>query len=109
MVNNNAATVMVTLDTLAKGGGYCVPKGQLVEIGGSFRISDIIESSDAVLKEVGSTNKTHLKDYEQAINETTSCLLQVHPSRLSYNRVCGGSVHGRAGKTCSCSQSAFGL
>ena len=80
VVNNNAAAVMVTLDTLAKGGEAIVSRGQLVEIGGSFRIPDIIESSDAVLKEVGSTNKTHLKDYEQAINETTSCLLQVHPS-----------------------------
>ena len=80
VVNNNAAAVMVTLDTIAKGGEAIVSRGQLVEIGGSFRIPDIIESSDAVLKEVGSTNKTHLKDYEQAINETTSCLLQVHPS-----------------------------
>jgi L-seryl-tRNA(Ser) seleniumtransferase len=71
---------MVTLDTIAKGGEAIVSRGQLVEIGGSFRIPDIIESSDAVLKEVGATNKTHLKDYEKAINETTSCLLQVHPS-----------------------------
>lgn len=80
VVNNNAAAVMVTLDTIAKGGEAIVSRGQLVEIGGSFRIPDIIESSDAVLKEVGATNKTHLKDYEKAINETTSCLLQVHPS-----------------------------
>lgn len=82
VVNNNAAAVMVTLDTLAAGGEAIVSRGQLVEIGGSFRIPDIIERSNATLKEVGSTNKTHLVDYERAINETTSCLLQVHPSNF---------------------------
>lgn len=80
VVNNNAAAVMVTLDTYAKGGETVVSRGQLVEIGGSFRIPDIIEKSAAVLREVGSTNKTHLADYERALNERTSCLLQVHPS-----------------------------
>jgi len=80
VVNNNAAAVMVTLDTLAKGGEAIVSRGQLVEIGGSFRIPDIIERSAATLREVGTTNKTHLVDYERAIGESTSCLLQVHPS-----------------------------
>lgn len=80
VVNNNAAAVMVVLDTFAKGGEAIVSRGQLVEIGGSFRIPDIIESSNATLKEVGATNKTHLYDYERAISDNTSCLLQVHPS-----------------------------
>ena len=80
VVNNNAAAVMVVLDTFAKGGEAIVSRGQLVEIGGSFRIPDIIESSNATLREVGATNKTHLYDYERAISDNTSCLLQVHPS-----------------------------
>lgn len=80
VVNNNAAAVMVALDTFARGGETIVSRGQLVEIGGSFRIPDIIERSNATLREVGTTNKTHLEDYAAAIGENTSCLLQVHPS-----------------------------
>lgn len=80
VVNNNAAAVMLVLDTFAKGGETLVSRGQLVEIGGSFRIPDIIQSSNATLREVGATNKTHLYDYERALSANTSCLLQVHPS-----------------------------
>ena len=81
-VNNNAAAVLLTLDTLARGGEAIVSRGQLVEIGGSFRIAEVIERSRAVLREVGATNRTHLYDYEGAICEQTSCLLQVHPSNF---------------------------
>lgn len=81
-VNNNAAAVLLVLDTLSRGGEAVVSRGQLVEIGGFFRIPDVIESSHAVLREVGTTNKTHLYDYENAICEQTSCLLQVHPSNF---------------------------
>ena len=82
VVNNNAAAVLLVLDTLARGGEAVVSRGQLVEIGGSFRIPDVIERSGAVLREVGATNKTRLSDYENAIGPETACLLQVHPSNF---------------------------
>lgn len=82
VVNNNAAAVLLVLDTLARGGEAVVSRGQLVEIGGSFRIPEVIERGGAALREVGATNKTHLRDYEAAISEATSCLLQVHPSNF---------------------------
>ena len=80
VVNNNAAAVLVTLATLAKDKEIVISRGQLVEIGGSFRIPEIIECSGAVLREVGTTNKTHHEDYEKAIGANTACVLQVHPS-----------------------------
>lgn len=80
VVNNNAAAVFITLNEMAEGGEVICSRGQLVEIGGSFRIPDIIEKSGAILKEVGSTNRTHLIDYEQAISEKTKLILWVHTS-----------------------------
>lgn len=79
-VNNNASAVMLILSSMAKGGEVVVSRGELVEIGGKFRIPDVMEQSGAKLVEVGTTNKTHYSDYEQAITEDTKALLKVHTS-----------------------------
>lgn len=80
IVNNNAAAVMLVLSTMAKGKEVIVSRGELIEIGGSFRIPEVMEQSGAKLVDVGATNKTHLEDYEMAIGEDTAALLKVHTS-----------------------------
>lgn len=80
IVNNNAAAVLLVLNTLSKDGEAIVSRGELVEVGGSFRIPSIMELSGSKLVEVGSTNKTHLFDYEDYINENTKVLMKVHTS-----------------------------
>ena len=80
VVNNNAAATAIVLNTVARGREVIVSRGQLVEIGGAFRLPDVMESSGVRLVEVGATNKTHLRDYENAVTEETAAIMRVHPS-----------------------------
>ena len=80
VVNNNAAAVLLVLSTIASGGEVLTSRGELVEIGGKFRVPDVCQQSGATLREVGTTNKTHFSDYEEAITDETKAILKVHTS-----------------------------
>ncbi len=82
IVNNNAAATLLTLQSLCGGREVVISRGQLIEIGGSFRLPEIFSLSGAVLREIGTTNRTHVSDYEQAINANTAAVMHVHPSNF---------------------------
>lgn len=88
IVNNNAAAVFLVLNTLANGGEVITSRGELVEIGGNFRVPEVMRAAGAKLVEIGTTNKTHLADYENAVSEATALLLKTHKSNFSMKGFC---------------------
>jgi len=82
IVNNNASAVFLVLNTFSKGGEVIVSRGELVEIGGSFRVPEVMTNSGAILHEIGTTNKTNLSDYENAVNENTKMMVKIHRSNF---------------------------
>jgi len=124
VVNNNAAAVFLVLNALARGGEAVVSRGELIEIGDGFRVPDIMASSGAMLREVGTTNRTHLADYESAISSETRLLMSVHPSNfrivgfagrptlaelVALGRRAGVPVYEDLGSGCLVDLTAYGL
>ena len=103
-VNNNAGATVLALKALAAGREVIVSRGQLVEIGGSFRLPEIFEVSGAILREVGTTNKTRLSDYERAIGPQTAAILRVHPQQLPDRRLHRRAAARRPGAARSCTR-----
>jgi L-seryl-tRNA(Ser) seleniumtransferase len=123
-VNNNAAAIYLALNELAAGSEVVVSRGELIEIGDGFRIPDIMQRSGAILREVGTTNRTHVNDYREAINERTRLLLRVHPSNFRIEgftarpelselvglaRDCGVPLYEDLGSGCVADLRAFGV